>query len=240
MSNALTTREKIRTIVEDKVASTIGSDDAYFIAMVVDRCTDALYAQFIGLRDAARAEQREILEALVGALEDISAQDDDGSLLIAENVGDILRIARPVLKRAAAIRAQGETLIGPYGEPNEVQPIRPDPALVERARTLIAEWLSARVSLVAWPIGTINVDTWQELAERIAAFAAEVASSRHYVCEAHVPLGEPGNHDDKCPCCEAMKSPIRRKASSRRPSARPRTRGRGCAPTKMPIASCNR
>ena len=61
MSNALTTREKIRTIVEDKVASTIGSDDAYFIAMVVDRCTDALYAQFIGLRDAARAEPREIL-----------------------------------------------------------------------------------------------------------------------------------------------------------------------------------
>jgi len=27
---------------------------------------------------------------------------------------------------------------------------------------------------------------------------------RHYVCGAHVPLGEPGNHDDKCPCCEAM------------------------------------
>jgi hypothetical protein len=28
-------------------------------------------------------------------------------------------------------------------------------------------------------------------------------AQRHYVCEAHVPLGEPGNHDDKCPCCEA-------------------------------------
>lgn len=27
---------------------------------------------------------------------------------------------------------------------------------------------------------------------------------RHYVCEAHVPLGEPGNHDDQCPCCEAV------------------------------------
>jgi len=32
---------------------------------------------------------------------------------------------------------------------------------------------------------------------------AQVAQ-RHYVCEAHVPLGEPGNHDDECPCCEAV------------------------------------
>src|SRR3990167_10499622 len=32
-----------------------------------------------------------------------------------------------------------------------------------------------------------------------------VASARHYVCEAHVPLGEPGNHDDACPCCEVVR-----------------------------------
>ena len=36
------------------------------------------------------------------------------------------------------------------------------------------------------------------------ALRADLAN-RHYVCEAHVPLGEPGNLDDKCPCCEAMK-----------------------------------
>src|SRR3972149_3228573 len=75
----------------------------------------------------------------------------------------------------------------------------PDPAMGERARALVDG-----VAEQVWPTD-LSTRAQTLLVVAIAAFAAEVASARHYVCEAHVPLGEPGNHDDACPCCAAMR-----------------------------------
>jgi len=72
--------------------------------------------------------------------------------------------------------------------------------LRERARRL-AESQAERGLFVRDDFGKPNTHALNEW----VAFAADAAGTRHYVCEAHVPLGEPGNHDDICPCCEAVR-----------------------------------